>query len=229
MVHNSAQAAVGQEVGQEMTRSCGIPDSALGTEMGSLGSSGMAGLGIRTGASPEGGAGVLGMWGGHESNSLGSLPPGASGASVRAFTDDRGCGTLRSSRTKSRSFPQSSGCGSVFPGGFLPGKKTGAAQERVKWSAERMCLPGGQVGMLPCHTLPRASYVRNEPAHPQLCPGNYGATQAGCPLWEGGTGTALFLLPACLCPCLCSPSTTPNWHLASAQGDRGQVSRWPAA
>lgn len=21
----------------------------------------------------------------------------------------------------------------------------------------------------------------------------------------------------------------PNWHLASAQGDRGQVSRWPAA
>lgn len=55
MVHSSAQAAVGQEVGQEMTRSCGIPDSAFGTEMGSLGSSGMAGLGIGTGASSEGG------------------------------------------------------------------------------------------------------------------------------------------------------------------------------
>lgn len=48
---------MGQEVGQEMTRSCGIPDSALGTEMGSLGSSGMAGLGIGTGASSEGGVG----------------------------------------------------------------------------------------------------------------------------------------------------------------------------
>lgn len=57
MVHNSTQAAMGQEVGQEMTRSCGIPDSALGTETGSLGSSGMAGLGTGAGDPSEGGVG----------------------------------------------------------------------------------------------------------------------------------------------------------------------------
>lgn len=80
-MHNSAQAAVGQEVGQEMTGSCGIPDSALGTEMGSLGSSRMAGLGIGTGLHQREGwgdwravAGCVGdVSGGHERDSLGSL------------------------------------------------------------------------------------------------------------------------------------------------------------
>lgn len=57
MVHNSTQAAIGQEVGQEVTRSCGIPDSALGTDMGLLGSSGMAGLRTGAGALSEGGVG----------------------------------------------------------------------------------------------------------------------------------------------------------------------------
>lgn len=80
-MHNSAQAAVGQEVGQEMTGSCGIPDSALGTEMGSLGSSRMAGLGIGTGLYQREGRGdwraVVGcvgdVSGGHERDSLDSL------------------------------------------------------------------------------------------------------------------------------------------------------------
>lgn len=57
MLPSSTQASMGQEVGQEMTRSCGIPDSALGTDTGSLGSSGMAGLGTGAEAPSEGGVG----------------------------------------------------------------------------------------------------------------------------------------------------------------------------
>lgn len=87
MVHNRAQAAMGQEMGQEMTRSRGIPDSALGTEMGSLGSSRTAGLGTRAGDPSEVGVGYLeGHCWGHE-GSIGSSWPSwlLLGCSLRCF------------------------------------------------------------------------------------------------------------------------------------------------
>lgn len=89
-----------------------------------------------------------------------------------------------------------------FSQGFSPwGKKAG--QERVKWSAERRCLPGGQVGMLPCQDNrdTRASYVRNEPASLQPTPSSVQGTVEPLRLAALSLGAALSLLPACVGLC----------------------------
>lgn len=109
---------------------------------------------------------------------------------------------------------------SVLPGGSLP-QKAGTSQEGVKWSEER-----GESFQVPsvdrwacCPATTTQSYVRNEPASLQPCPGDSGVTQTDCHL-PGGC----FVYASCV-----GFGRAPDWRLASARGDRGQVSRWPAA
>lgn len=154
------------------------------------------------------------------SNLFGSLQAVTPGASVTAFTDKSGRGVPRPTCTLSRSFPEPSGSISVLPGGSLP-QKAGTSQEGVKWSEER-----GESFQVPsvdrwacCPATTTQSYVRNEPASLQLCPGDSGVTQTDCRL-PGGC----FVCASCVGFCW-----APDWRLAPAQGDRGQVSRWLAA
>lgn len=154
------------------------------------------------------------------SNLFDSLQTVTPGASVTAFADESGRGVPRSTCTLSRSFPESSGCISVLPGGPLP-QRPGASQEGVKWSEER-----GESFQVPsvdrwarCPATTTQSYVRNEPASLQPCPGDSGVTQTDCHLPRG-----CFVYASCV-----GFGRAPDWRLASAQGDRGQVSRWPAA
>lgn len=154
------------------------------------------------------------------SNLFGSLQAVTPGASVKAFTDKSGPGVPRLTCTLSRSFSESSGCISVLPGGSFP-QKAGTSQEGVKWSEER-----GKSFQVPsvdrwacCPATTTQSYVRNEPASLLPCPGDSGVTQTDCHL-PGGC----FVCASCVGFC-----RAPDWRLASAQGDQGQVSRWLAA
>lgn len=97
-----------------------------------------------------------------------------------------------------------------FSQGFSPwGKKAG--QERVKWSAERRCLPGGQVGMLPCQDNrdTRASYVRNEPASLQPTPSSVQGTVEPLRLLPSPWGLLCLCFPPALA--FAGPSA-PDWH-----------------